>query len=292
MRIPDSQYFAMSQASIGGKRTQLSELFTQASTGRRVNKPSDDPVAAARARRAVGQETRARDHERAADIATTSLQLADSTLNEVGSALHRARQLAVQGANDSLSAEDRVAIANEVAELRSHLLGLANAKQGDRHLFSGLADDTAAFDPAGTYQGNATEQLVEISPGVRVAMGISGDEIFGAAGGQNVFTAMDALDGALRADDVAAVRTALEQVQASDNQVSGARGKLGAYMTAVEIGRSVAQRSQVDAHEAWQQEVAADQFEVFSEITRAQQALQAAVQMAAQLPPPGLLGQA
>jgi flagellar hook-associated protein 3 len=158
----------------------------QVSSGKKLLRPSDDPVAAATVlalRRQLGDVTR---FTAAIDSARPLLEQGMSALDEASGLMTDARELAVQGLNGTLNGSDRSALAQSLRLLKSQLLDVANTKFGNRYVFGGTATDAAPFAesevgglPRVSYQGNGDSHSVAIGPGVELAVNVPGSEAFG-----------------------------------------------------------------------------------------------------------------
>ena len=289
MRVSDSHLYDINVQSLEDARSRTSRLQMEALEQRRVFTPSDDPVAAAAGRREAGRLERTEQHERTVNAGIAALQLADSALAQVGDALVRLRELALQHASDSIGSSQRDIGATEVAELRSALRDLANAEHAGQYVFAGYRDDAPPFDATGAYNGDSNARELEVAPGVRLTAGLAGDAVFqGAGGGTDVFAVTEAFETALRNNDVAGVRSALTDMDAAQEQINDARAALGGQQSAFDIAHAVLERTRIDANQRIEDLVAVDTAESYLELTRAQETLTTAVQIAAQLPLPGL----
>ena len=170
---------------LGNLRTQqdrISQAHEQVSTGRRINRPSDDPAGA---RAAVTQRADlaglARQKAAVAEAADWT-DATDTALGGIADLLHRARELAVQGANGNYTTSDREKIAAEIDQLAAAAKERANARVGDRFIFSGTATTTAPYATGATdtYAGDAGAVLREIGPGVTVQVNQLGSQILGS----------------------------------------------------------------------------------------------------------------
>jgi flagellar hook-associated protein 3 FlgL len=292
MRVSDSMLYYLSKTGLGGARGRLAAAQQRASTGIAVSKPSDDPVAFVQAQKEATRGNRAERHERTINVAAMALQVADAALSQVTEALQSIQEKAISAATDTLSADERVGLSEEVAALRDQVLALANSKAQGRYIFGGYIDNQQPFDAAGQYHGHSEVRQVEVANGVKVSIGISGNRVFGADGGQDVFAAIDDLQNALESNDVDAVRASLDSIDKAHAQVIASRSQLGAYMDAFEVAGAVAQQLQTQAAANRSQLVEVDAFDAMSDLSRAQQALEAAVVIASQLPMPGLVSMA
>lgn len=293
MRVTDSTLYAQIRAGLAARREQLEKTQATAVSGRRVVKPSDDPAAIAKARIHSAQEAKATSQERSVNVALTALQVADAALDQIGESFTRARELALEAANATLSDQDRLNIGNEIDALRSQVLSLANSQSGGRYVFGGLRDGSSPFAADGSYNGDSEAQQVEVGKGLRVASNLAGDRVFGAAGGgQDAFAVLSDLRDALMTNQPDAIRGSLERIGQVHDQVLSIRSEVGGNIDTAQVAASVAQRVRDQAVSARSNLLDADPFSAFSDLQRAQGALEAAVSVAAQLPPQGLASRA
>jgi flagellar hook-associated protein 3 FlgL len=293
MRVADSTFYNNMKVNLGARRDELAKAQEQALTGLRVNAPSDDPLAFSQARAQTAEQARAAAYERAINTATPSLDVTDSTLGDVENVMRRVRDIATQGANDTLNGGDRGNLVKELDGLKQQLVTLGNTKTGDRFIFGGYKDGAPPYDATGVYSGGTATQQVEVARNVMMPVGITGDRIFGNAnGGQDMFAAITDLQTALTsgvADDISGT---LDPIDASLEQVRVARSEVGLHLNSADISMTMAQRHQDEATAARSKLVEIDPTESYSELVRAQTALNAAISIAAQLPPPGLVDRA
>lgn len=124
----------------------MGKLQNQIETGKKVNRPSDDPVVAMKG---IGYRTaldKVEQFQRNIGEVNNLLDSSDDALDKVGSALHRANELAVKAASDTTTADDRAKIESELDQLRAHIQNIANTKVGDKYIFSGTKTTTPLFD--------------------------------------------------------------------------------------------------------------------------------------------------
>src|SRR5260370_33912328 len=133
--------------NIEANQARLEALTQQITSGSRITKPSDDPIGAAQALSLQESLDQATQYGRNIDQGTAWLNSSDAALGSVTGALHRARELAVQAANGSLTPADRSAVQAEVTQLQQHVLNLANSKYGAYYLFSGTRTDQPGYTP-------------------------------------------------------------------------------------------------------------------------------------------------
>ena len=161
-------------------RGQANKLQAAISSGERLDRSSDDPVAASRLRILASRDASAAIDQTLAARASSDLMLADNALQSFADSTIRAKELAVQAANGTLSASQRAGIASELEQISGELLRLANSRDSAGHaLFGGeAAGDAYATDSAGrvSYIGTATAGDLPLGDGQQVTRGLTGPE--------------------------------------------------------------------------------------------------------------------
>ena len=206
-------------------------------TGKRINRAYEDPPGTVLSMRLQSDIASVEGDYRRLEQALPYIQAADTALQQAISVLQRARELVLMASNDTLTADQRSAIANEMVGLRDELLQIANTKVGDRFLFSGSAILTKPFtidaDGNATYQGDSDQLVVALSNGERVAITLDGRQIF--QGTEDLFAVFKDAISALRNDDVNALREQiLPRLDAALNQVLRLSAIYGAQANRVE----------------------------------------------------------
>jgi flagellar hook-associated protein 3 len=200
LRITQSILYSRALLDVRNGLAGNLRLQEQAASGRRVNRPSDDPAAMLRI---VPLKAELRDLEGMLDnagLAREALDAGAAAVQGGSELLQRVRELAVQGANGTLSAADRTTLAGELTQLLNQMLAVANSRHGTRHLFGGTRTDVAPFtlleDAGGArvrYGGDQDALQVLVAPDVATAVALPGDRIFQAHGrGATVFAAAGA----------------------------------------------------------------------------------------------------
>src|SRR5690349_21955113 len=164
MRVSTSWMQQQSVNTMMERQGDLADIQTQMGTGKRINRPSDDPVGAARALELTHLGADTAQYQRNIGAANARLGLEDQTLASVNNVLGRVRTLLLQGMNATQTDESRRDIAAEMVQLRGQLLGIANSQdaQGD-YLFAGNRTGSAPFvAQAGgvSYVGDGGQRMV------------------------------------------------------------------------------------------------------------------------------------
>jgi flagellar hook-associated protein 3 FlgL len=182
IRISSQQIFSGGINRLQDLSAQLNKTDEQIATGKRVNRPSDDPVAAARILKLDQEVKRIETYERNAQLANNRLGQEESAISSSLDILQRVRELTVQAGNGSLSANDRLSISSEMKERLQQLAQTANTQDASgEYIFSGFQGGSPAYaKEAGewTYQGDEGQRMLEIDDGVTVAISDHGKGIF------------------------------------------------------------------------------------------------------------------
>lgn len=193
MRVSTSQFFSTSVNAMLDNQSTLSKTQLQLSTGRKILTPSDDPTGSDQILNLTQLVDNTTQYQRNADMAKSRQQLEESTLGSAGDLLQRVRELAVQANNDSQTPDTRKAIAQELRQLRSQLIQLANTHDtnGD-FLFSGFNGKIQPFAETASgqvqYSGDQGTRYLQIGPTQVVADSDPGSAVFqGARNGNGTF---------------------------------------------------------------------------------------------------------
>ncbi|WP_017940335.1 MULTISPECIES: flagellin [unclassified Thioalkalivibrio] len=231
------------QRNLNNSQGALQTSLERLSTGLRINSAKDDAAGLAISERFTTQIRGLNQAVRNANDGISFSQTAEGALGTIGDALQRARELAVQAANDSNSPSDRQALNDEVQQLIAEVGRVANETEfNGQRVLDGSLDDL--FFQVGANQGQmiavsgvnalsselgATEQM---SSGSLTQTQINDGIQFAASGGDitiNVASAATAqitvnLEGVTSLEDaVREINTAIQSAGSDDQEVSDAR---------------------------------------------------------------------
>ena len=280
MRITDNMRFGDVQRNLASLRSRYATLSDQVSTGRKVLAPSDDPVAAARLMRVNARASRTADYQNTIKAVRADIESSEGNLAQASQLMVRAHELAVQGANDSLSANDRAALAIEVGALQEQLVSTANARGQRGYLFSGSQVATPALSGAGAYQGDTNEHEVEISPGVRTRVSVTGSEAFTAAGGVDAFQTLENLRQSLLANDAGQIAANLPDIETSRSQIVRVQGQAGLIMNRLDTADEALGVTAFELAKEDSEVGDVDPFSAISELTQLSTTLEQAIAVA------------
>jgi flagellar hook-associated protein 3 FlgL len=148
-RIGTANMYENALRHLSERHANLSGLQEQLTSGKRVNKPSDDPVAAAQAERAMTRIMRNDTDKRALEMQRNTMTLAESALGDAVSAMQSFRELVISAGNGAYTRTERNAIAQQMESLREQIMGYANSTDSDgTPLFQALGSAQSPFGGA------------------------------------------------------------------------------------------------------------------------------------------------
>jgi flagellar hook-associated protein 3 FlgL len=281
-------------AAIWQTQNQENTALQQMSSGKRVNVPSDDPLAAAQMIGNQDQSNRADQYLQNVDTLTNQLQTADTALGSAVTAVTQAITLGVQGATGTLSAANRQQIVQNLQGIQSQLVQLANTSVGGSYLFGGTASTTPPYtldatNPSGvTYSGNSGTNTVQVADGLKLQTNMPGNQLFQNSAG-DVFGSLQQLITALQTGTDADAQTATNQLRTAFDSLTGQRIFYGNAVNQLNSTQTFLQQEQVTLKSQANNLVGADLTKAATDLTRAQTAHDAALAAAAKILPTSLL---
>jgi flagellar hook-associated protein 3 FlgL len=311
MRITNNMVSDRVIADLQARYGAMADTQLQISTGRRVNQPSDDPTAAAQERLRLSELSGITGSQSSVASAQTALNSSESSMEGVRSVLSRANELALAGANGSLSQADRTTIANEIDQLIKSAKDSMNTKVGDSYIFAGTKSDTAPYaDATGdAYQGDSGALLRDGGAGVLLqtnpsfvpvgggaSVPLTADAILGngsAAGDGRVLDALTQLSAHLRggtpADLQAIQSTDLQAIKANQSAVSSAISAIGAMSNRATAAASRLDDLEDTAKQSIDDLTGVDMAKALTDYSAQSAAYQASLKVGAQIIQPSLL---
>jgi flagellar hook-associated protein 3 FlgL len=218
---------------------RLEKAQTQITSGRRINVVSDSPdeisqLLATRSQLASTEQIHGNLNRVKGEV-----DAAESALEQAVNVMDRIAVLGAQGATGTISADNRMSLANELGSLLEQLVNIAATRMDGRFVFSGDADTTPPYTadlgtdpPYSPYQGAASSRRIEHPSGARIQVSLTAEEIFEDPDpNQNVFDAVNDLRNALLANDVDLIKDALGRVSHSNTHLNNKLAFYGAAQT-------------------------------------------------------------
>jgi flagellar hook-associated protein 3 FlgL len=262
---------------------RLERLQQQASSGLKLSTPGDDPVSAQQVIQLKGIVQDADQFSRNIATGTSWLEQSDSSMADMGNVVTRARELAMQMANGTYSAQERTIAASELNQLKNEIVQYGNSQVAGKYIFGGFVSDKPPFDAAsGAYIGTNDPVSMEVDRGAYVTINVPGGSLLRGgtppgSTGTDIIGELDKLTTALSINDLTGIRAALPALQNAQNQILAARGDVGARMNRVQSASDKLESMKISLNKVISSKQDADYLQVISDLTNQQNAFQAAL---------------
>ena len=231
---------------------KMQEIQEKLSSGKQINRPSDDPSGA---RKVLGLRTEDLQVQQFLDNTETAkeqINYTSNTLESIQEIFTKIKGLTIQAGNDTLGQSDRKIIANELDELLESVLQNANTDNNGRYIFSGTKTLTSAFtatrDSSGnissvSYNGNNEEIKYQIGPDTFIQVNLPGGKLFQD---NKAFSTLVSLRDSLKAStfDSTAFSNLRNTLDTATNALSTEITRFGAKANRLEITTNSLENSQ------------------------------------------------
>ena len=313
MRVTDQMIASTILSNLNNNEKRLLDIQNKLSSGHNIARPSDDPVVAARV---MGLNTgldQNKQYQKNISDAQAWLQTTDQALDNIGSALQRARQLTMQGINGTLSDTDRQAVAQEIDQLIQNVVDNANTNFGGRYIFGGTMTTEKPFQYTNTgnatqiadgiyYYGNQDPLNWEIGQGVQIAVNTVGastrsDNVVasiagntpGGAPDNNLFATLVNIKNDLNNSDTGDLETQLQNLDKNIDNILSLRSVVGAKENRLQAASDQASAGNLNLTSVLSNLYDVDLAKTYTDFSTQQNAYQAALNVAARIIQPSLV---
>jgi flagellar hook-associated protein 3 FlgL len=293
VRITLSATFEKTTRDINQKKEDLDRLTTMASSGSRILKQADDPLAWSQAmdfRQTIRQID---SFQKNIAFALGWSQATDNALNKVTDLVERAKQLAVQ-AISAPSTEKRQAQTQELNQIIQEAVNLANSQYRDQYVFSGRQFTTAPFtvtkDSSGEvqsisgYQGDTQDLEVRVGNGVHQKINLNGQDVFGdPSQNTGILHELLQLKNAVRDGNITAIQQQETAIDASYQNLQRQSAIVGTSQEALDDKKSLLDSIKINDQSQLSDIADADMAEVISQLQQKQTVFQAVLRVTGML---------
>ncbi|GAX59814.1 flagellin and related hook-associated protein [Candidatus Scalindua japonica] len=221
--------------------SNMNKLQEQISTGKKINRPSDDPAGAKKILSLRTEDLRLDQYASNIKTATQSLDFNASVLQNTSDILQRITDLTMQGVSDSTDQNGKKIIANEINQLLETILQTGNSKRLGRYAFGGTETTTEPFEAtrnssgnvsAVTYKGNRETIEYNIGAGIKAVVNLTGDEVFMRS---KLFNTIIKIRDNLSDGAVTFARNELNNLDAASKDILNGIAKAGGIANTLEL---------------------------------------------------------
>ena len=186
-RVNLETFISSTLANVQKSTSNMSRLQEQISTGKKVNRASDDPAGARKILSLRSEDLRLDQYASNIQTATQSLDFNAAALSNTSDIVQRITELTMQGVSGATDQSGRTIIANEINQLLETIMQSANSQRLGRYTFAGTETTTEPFVAtrnasgnisAVSYNGNRETIQYNVGPNTNTTVNLTGDEVF------------------------------------------------------------------------------------------------------------------
>lgn len=266
---------------------RMKEAQYKLSSGHQIEVASDDPVGASMIMKLKSDLADLNQYKKNIEDARSWLEYTETALINIEGALERLREIVIYGANGTLSDSDRYALAEEVKELKDHIIQEANASYAGRYIFGGYKTDNPPYDSSAGYNGDNGEIKYEVSPGNRLRVNLTGDEVFNST--YNLFQVIDDIYNDLMNGDTSTLSgIRLSELDECIDNILKCRAQIGAKVKRIEDTMKAYEADEINLTKLLAQSEDADLAQVVMDLTNQENVYRAALATGARIIQPSL----
>lgn len=233
MRVTQSMMANSLLQHISDGYSKLADYQNQLSTGKKITKPSDDPVVATMGIAYRTDVSHVEQYQKNVTTAQKWMDSADSALSDVNDVLQRVRELTVEASNGTYTSDQRAAAQAEVGQLTQQLVTIGNTQVGGQYIFSGSdSANPLLTSTSGTVTANTTalsnpDVSLDVNDGIKMSINVAPDAVFTANGSNGLFDDLASLQTTLTTGSSSDISAFLSKIDAHLDAVSSAQADLG-----------------------------------------------------------------
>jgi flagellar hook-associated protein 3 FlgL len=287
MRVTHGSIAKNVLANLQGNVNRLAETQQRLSSGKQINRPSDNPAGTVSAMELRSQLAAQRQYTRNADDGLAWLNAADGALQGIDEKVTRARSLVLQGMSAGNGPAIREALAGEIRELSEAIRSDANTSYLNRPVFGGTTGSTEAYTKAGEFTGDSAQVLRTVGSNTKVAVNVDGRTVFGD-GDDSIFNVLSEIATKLEKDP-AALKVELDRLDARAATIRNGLSTVGARTNQLERMRQAADDMALNVSQSLSDVEDIDLPQTITDLQLQQTAYQAALAAGARVVQPSLI---
>jgi flagellar hook-associated protein 3 FlgL len=289
MRVTQNSTANQVLANLQTIQTRQNLLEQYASTGVKVSSPGDDPTTAQQILHLKAQNSATDQYARNVTNATSTLSLSDSAMASMSDTLTRTKELALEMANGTNTADARTGAIAELQQLKNQMISLGNTQLNGKYIFGGFKNDTPPFDlTTGTFTGTSDNVGIAIDRSSSVDASYSGSALIAGgtppgSSGTDTMKMYDDLIAAVNSGDSTQVQAQLGNIDSASSQVLTGRAVVGASMNRLTAATSVGDDQKLATSKVLTSLQDVDYLQVVSDLSKQQTAYQTAIAASARI---------
>ncbi|MCF7802880.1 MAG: flagellar hook-associated protein FlgL [Candidatus Marinimicrobia bacterium] len=245
MRITNSILYRAIKRNVQKSSENVYKYQEQIASGKRINRPSDDPLGAMKAQQLHTSLNKIDQFSRNHTYAKTWLNASEAALSQSSDLLVRLKEITLAQGSSNSNENTREIAAEEVRTLKDQLLSLANTKVSNRSIFAGHQTGSTTFAGDGTYGGDDGNIYLNIKEGIALKVNHTGEEIFKSDTYKNIFETVNELVTALENNDGETIREKIDEIDTTFQNVNRNISFIGSLHNQVENVREMSEEEKI-----------------------------------------------
>jgi len=278
MRVANKSVFDASKYQLANVAEELNNANLIVTTGKRINKLSDDPVGVTQGLNIKAALANIEQLGRNISLGNLWLASSESAMSQTQGIVSELKALSVQMASATTDAASRNSAAQIVQNMLAEIVTLANTDVSGRYIFGGTKTDAAPFSQNGTYSGNNDAFTIKSGKNATIEVGSDGSAAFGT-----LFTTLSAFQTALETNDVSGIQNAMTGLDTNFDAINEKISYVGAQMRRIVVKGTILENMNLSNTERLSEVEDADITEAVMNLKSAEFAYQATLASSARV---------
>ena len=293
MRVTNQMITGSVRRDIMQNTERLFEMQNIVSTGKRINRPSDDPVGMSDVLGFRKTLSSINQYEKNIAHGNMWIEVAEPSLETINDLLATAKNIAIDQSSGTTELETREEAAATIKQIYDQVLDLANSTQGDSYIFAGHKTDTPPFsrddDYNATYSGDDGDIKIIAGEGINIKINATGHDLFES--GVNIFVTLRDLKDALENPvfDASAVSAQIDHLIDACDQIQKGRTENAVNFTRLETTKNQLAGFKLNIEDMLYNTENADMASAIMELHSRETAYQASIATGARIIQPSLM---
>lgn len=238
MRVTQGMLSGNMMRNLMNSQNKFDKYMEQLNTGKKISKPSDDPVIAMKGIGYRTQVVQVEQYKRNVGEINNWMDNSDSALDETTKALQRMRELTIKASSSTNDKDELASIREEVEQLEEHIMDLANTNVNGKYIFNGSNTKDRPVNADGKVTGISEDNkdvVIDVGNETKIKVNVPPGTVFTEQLFEDIAALKDALnDESGQADLDASIKALDDRI----NDTIDARADLGARMNRMELVES------------------------------------------------------
>lgn len=235
MRVTESMLSSNFLRNLSNSYERYEKYFNQLETGKKISRPSEDPVVAMMGTKYRTEVNHIEQYTRNLSTAYNWMDSSDDALSQANDVLQRIQELVTEASNDTYSESDRKDAEREIEQLRKQLESIANSTVAGKYIFNGTDTSEKPVDLSVNpprFSQNREAVTVKMADGVEIRINTDVTNVFGEKLFQDLSDLREALQNGVSGEKISGF---LSNIQEHLDHVTSAQAELGARQNRVDM---------------------------------------------------------